>query len=313
MVGDICGFESRRRDKSKLIIMEENLTVTQIDAQEVQIDAHERASVDIQVATAKRFPRDIIRATNNAIAIVTTDVSAASSCGYALPRGGKTITGPSVHLAKILAQQFGNIRAEAKVVQITPTQIVSRGIAWDLENNYAAAFEVRRSIVDSKGRIYNADMITVTGNAANAIAYRNAVFAIVPKPSIDKVYMAAQRLITGDLSTEEKIIAKRSRTLSEFKNSFGISEDEILKLIGKETIAQIQQEQIVVLVGMWQALKDGDTTVSDLMKNVRSIPKPEREVPMTDAGHVDVGAIAQELAEKKSVKAETPQKDLGLI
>ena len=44
------------------------------------------------------------------------------------------------------------MRTEAKVVQITDTQVVSRGTAWDLEKNVASAFEVRRSIIDKNGK-----------------------------------------------------------------------------------------------------------------------------------------------------------------
>ena len=57
----------------------------------------------------------------------------AQSCSYALPRGGKPITGPSVHLAKIIVSNWGNMRTEAKVVQITDKQVISRGTCWDLE------------------------------------------------------------------------------------------------------------------------------------------------------------------------------------
>lgn len=167
------------------------------------IDHSERANIDMQVATAHQYPRSISRCVNNSIAIATMDMETAQSCGYALPRGGKPITGPSVHLAKIIAQQYGNMRAEARVVNVTATQVVSRGTAWDLENNYAVAFEVRRSILTSKGGRFSEDMITVTGNAANAIAFRNAIFTLVPKAITDKVYKAAQNLITGDLSDEE--------------------------------------------------------------------------------------------------------------
>ena len=104
------------------------------------LDRAERANIDIQVSTAKQYPRSISRCANNAVALVTMDKDTAQSCGYALPRGGKPITGPSVHLAKIIAQQYGNLRAEAKVVEITDKQVVSRGTAWDLENNYAVSF-----------------------------------------------------------------------------------------------------------------------------------------------------------------------------
>jgi hypothetical protein len=233
-------------------------------------DGIERANVDVQVTTAKSFPRDIKSAINNAIVIATMDKDVAGACSYALPRGGKPIIGPSVHLARILAQCYGNMRAESKVIEITDTQVVSRGTAWDLENNYAAAFEVRRSITDKKGQRYNGDMITVTGNAANAIAYRNAVLSVIPKSITDKVYRAAQEAVTGDLSDETKLIARRTKAIDYFQSEYGITEPEILKLVGKHTVNQLGVEEIALLVGFQQSLKDGDTTVEELLKNVRT-------------------------------------------
>lgn len=233
------------------------------------LDRAERANIDIQVSTAKQYPRSISRCANNAVAIATMDKETAQSCGYALPRGGKPITGPSVHLAKIIAQQYGNLRAEAKVVEITDKQVVSRGTAWDLENNYAVSFEVRRSIVGKGGNRYSDDMITVTGNAANSIAYRNAIFGIVPKSITDKAYKAAQHMITGDLSSEEKLIKRRDGAIKHFIDTYGITEEEVIKLCGKHTANQIQADEIALLLGFAQSLKDGDTTVEELMAPFR--------------------------------------------
>lgn len=233
------------------------------------LDRAERANIDIQVSTAKQYPRSISRCANNAVALVTMDKDTAQSCGYALPRGGKPITGPSVHLAKIIAQQYGNLRAEAKVVEITDKQVVSRGTAWDLENNYAVSFEVRRSIIGRNGNRFTDDMITVTGNAANSIAYRNAIFGIVPKSITDKAYKAAQHLITGDLSDEEKLIKRRDGAIKHFIDTYGITEEEVIKLCGKHTVNQIQADEIALLLGFAQSLKDGDTTVDELMAPFR--------------------------------------------
>jgi molybdopterin converting factor small subunit len=246
----------------------ENYEVTEIEAVPVQVDASEKASLDIQVTTAKAYPRNLARVKNNSIALATMDRKTAESCSYALPRGGKPITGVSVHLARILAQQYGNIRAEAKVVEITDKQIVSRGTAWDLESNYAVAFEVRRSISGKTGR-FSDDMITVTGNAANAIAYRNAVLSVIPKGITDAAYNAAQDFVTGDLSDEAKLIARRKKALDFFRDEYGIKESEVLKMLGKQSVSQINAESIKILVSTEQALKDGDTTVDELMKNIR--------------------------------------------
>lgn len=257
MAEDINGYEvARLADPTPMQLVE-------------TIDSAERANIDIQVSTAHAYPRNLSRTINNSIAIATMDKETAQTCGYALPRGGKPITGPSVHLAKIIAQQYGNLRAEARVVNVTGTQVISRGTAWDLENNYAVAFEVRRSILTSKGNRFTEDMITVTGNAANAIAYRNAIFAVVPKAITDRVYKAAQECITGDLSDETKLIQRRDKAVKYFNDQYGITEEEVIKLCGKQTINQIGANEIALLLGIQQSLKDGDTTVDEVMAPYR--------------------------------------------
>lgn len=250
----------------------ENYEVLPVEAQDVQIvqvDAVERANVDSQVATAKRYPRDIRRSIDNSVVMATMNQETAQSCSYALPRGGRPITGPSVHLAKIIVSNWGNMRTEAKVVQITDKQVISRGTCWDLETNVASAFEVRRSIIGKNGQRFSDDMITVTGNAANSIAYRNAVFSVIPKAITDRVYYAAQKFITGDLSDSDKLLKVRTGILNNFKNNYGITEEEVVKMCGKQTVNQIGADEISMLMGTIQALKDGDTTIDELMKPIR--------------------------------------------
>ena len=275
----------------------ENYAVAQIqtgDAQSIiQLDSIEKANVDTQVSTAKQYPRDITRALNNSIVMATIDQQTAQTMGYALPRGGKPITGPSVHLAKLIVSNWGNIRAEAKVVQITESQVVSRGTCWDLENNVATAFEVRRSIKGKNGQRFTDDMITVVGNAANAIAYRNAVFSVIPKAITDKVYQAAQHCITGDLSDDAKLLQRRTQCLKFFNDEYGITEAEVVKLCGKQTVNQIRGEEIALLIGIYQSLKDGDTTVDEIMKPIR---KEENKSTIANA--------AIEAAGKKTNKKE---------
>lgn len=260
----------------------EIMQVENPNASIVQLDSIERANVDSQVATAKQYPRDIKRALQNSIAMATIDEDTARSMRYALPRGGKPITGPSVHLAKLVVSNWGNIRAEAKVVQITDSQVVSRGTCWDLENNVATAFEVRRSIKGKNGR-FTDDMITVTGNAANAIAFRNAVFAVIPKAITEKVSKAVQEYITGDMSDENKLIVRRKKCLDFFRDEYGIEEDMVVKICGKQTINQIKAAEIQLLIGIQQALKDGDTTVEELLAPYKPKVKETNEQDINPA------------------------------
>ena len=266
--------------------------VAQGDAQSViQMDAIEKANVDVQVSTAKQFPRNITRAIQNSIVMATIDPDTAQTMRYALPRGGKPITGPSVHLAKLIVSNWGNIRAEAKVVQITDSQVVSRGTCWDLENNVATAIEIRRNIKSKNGQRFSDDMITVVGNAANSIAFRNAVFSTIPKAVTDKVYKAAQECITGDLSDEAKLLQKRTNCLKFFNDEYGITEEEVIKLCGKQTVNQIKADEIALMLGIYQSLKDGDTTVEEVMEPIRKEKKKD-----------DIAAAAAEAATQGKAK-----------
>ena len=233
----------------------------------------DKAAIDVQIATAKHYPRNIKRATENAIAIVTIDADTAKTCTYSVPRGGKAITGPSVHLAKILAQVWGNIRVEAKVVAIDNTQVTSEAVCFDLENNLAIKTQVKRSIVGRSGR-FSDDMITVTGNAANSIALRNAILSVVPRAIVDKVYNAAKHTITGDISDETKLIAKRKQVVDALKDTYGVTEAEILKAIGKAALQHITADDLVVLIGIGTAIRDGDTTVEMAFRGGKKVESP---------------------------------------
>jgi len=249
------------------------------------IYSQDKAMVDIQVLTAKAYPRNIKRAIENALTIVTMDLKTAETCNYSVPRGGKAITGPSVHLAKILAQVWGNMRIDAKVVSIDATTVTSESVCFDLETNLAIKTQVKRSIMQNEtiwddnkkksvrtGKMIrmSEDMITVTGNAANSIALRNAVLSVVPKAVVDRVYNAAKQMIVGDVSDKTKMIARRKQVFDGLKDTYGLSEKEILSAIGKAAIDHVTSDDIVVLIGIGNAIKDGDTTVEQAFKGVKT-------------------------------------------
>lgn len=245
--------------------MEQDLVKVEEIGSEV-IYQQDRAQIDIQISTAKAYPRNVKRAIENSIAIVTMDKETAATCTYSVPRGGKAITGPSVHIAKILAQNWGNLRIEAKVVGIDLKHVTSQAICFDLENNLAIKVEVKRSIMTKQGRM-NDDMITVTGNAGNSIALRNAILSIIPKAIVDKVYNEAKSKITGDVSDKTKLLARRKQVVDGLKDTYSLTETEILSAIGKASIDHITSDDLVVLIGLGTAIKDGDTNIETAFRN----------------------------------------------
>lgn len=272
----------------------EEIVVSELQNADV-VYSQDKATIDMQISTAKAYPRNVKRALDNSIIMATMDVETAQTCSYSLPRGGKTISGASVHLAKILAQSWGNLRVETKVISIESKQITSQAVAFDLENNLAIKVEVKRSIVDRNGKRFNDDMIVVTGNAGNSIALRNAILSVIPKAIVDKVYNEAKNKITGDISDKTKLMAKRKQVLDGFKDVYGVSEAEVLKVIGKASIEHIDSDNIVTLIGIAQAIKDGDTSVDDMFR-----PKATK-TSATETKEVE--PIEVKIAEKPKQKA----------
>lgn len=272
------------------------ITETAEQVSPLVIYQQDKAAIDVQISTAKAYPRNIKRAADNALAIVTMDFETAKTCNYSLPRGGKSISGPSVHLAKILAQVWGNLRVDAKVVNIDATHVTSESVCFDLENNLAIKTQVKRSIMGRQGR-YNDDMITVTGNAANSIALRNAVLSVIPRAIVDKVYNAAKATITGDISDKTKLIAKRKQVMDGLRDTYGVSEKEILTAVGKQAVDHLDGEDLVVLIGIGQAIRDGDTTIEQAFKK-----EPKGASDATKAATAD---IADKLKQKQGNGTQT--------
>lgn len=161
------------------------------------LPASDGAGFDVQIATAKRWPRSIDRSLKQALTLATLDEQSAQSCFYALPRAGKTIEGPSTRLAEIMASSWGNLRVDADIVDEDDTHVTAAAACFDLENNVAIRVRVKRRITDKHGKRFNDDMIGVTANAAVSVAFRNSVFRVVPMAFTRQVYQAARRAAVG--------------------------------------------------------------------------------------------------------------------
>jgi|GEM_PF-781954 len=221
-----------------------------------------RAEIDQQIATAHAYPRSISRTTQNILSLVTIDEQSAEECNYALPRGGKPITGPSIRLAEIIAGQWGNCRIGARVVHTDRAEkyVEAEGVFHDLETNAATTARVRRRISDRSGKLLSEDMIIVTGNAACSIAKRNAILAAVPKAVWRKAYDAALETIKGNVKT---LTERRDKALKAFA-AFGVKPEQLFASMEIGGLDDITLDHIALLTGMHAALKSGEETVESM-------------------------------------------------
>lgn len=220
-----------------------------------------KAEIDIQISTAKAFPRSLKIFKDKATSMATFSENVAASCGYAVPRSGKHIEGPSVRLAEIVCSAFGNIRAGARVVANDGKWITAQGICHDLESNSCTTIEVKRKITDKNGRTFSEDMQTVTGNAACAIAYRNAVFKVVPSALVEDIYDAAKQVAKG---TAETLVSRRDKALQYFRSlkvgDKNITDKQICDILEIKKVEDIDLDKLFTLTGMRSSIRNGETT-----------------------------------------------------
>src|SRR5690349_3214367 len=120
----------------------------------------------MQIATAKKYPRDLAKVKKKMLDFATLDEETAESCFYTLKRKdrdsgeGKVIQGPSVRLAEIAVACYGNLRAAARITDNDGRFITAQGLCHDLESNTLISIEAKRRITGKSGKTYGDDMQT---------------------------------------------------------------------------------------------------------------------------------------------------------
>ncbi len=264
-----------------------------------------KAEIDQQIATAKQYPRILQRVTANILTLATLDDEAARECMYSLPRGGKPIVGPSIRLAEIVASQWGNCRIAARPTDVDRNnkRVEAQGLFWDLQTNVGQMVTVHRRIVGKNGQIYNDDMILVTANAACSIARRNAIFAGVPKAIWRKAYESAVAVIKGDIKT---LSERKERAYQAFA-AFGINREQLFSLLGIGGDEDVTMDHLPVLVGMHQALKNGESTVEEMFATKKAAAFATTDNPL--AGDADQENGAAEGVDPAPRQASTKPQD----
>lgn len=215
-----------------------------------------KGEIDMQIATAHKYPRSIKSFRNEALAMVTLNENIAQECIYSLPRDGKNIEGPSARFAEVIVSAWGNSRAGARVVSDQGDFVTAQAVFHDLEKNVAITYEVQRRIVDRQGRRFKPDMIGVTANAACSIALRNAILKGVPKAFWADLYESARSTAIGDMQT---LANRRARALTVLQK-MGVQPAQVFLYLGIAGEEDLTLEHLGTLFGITTAIRDGDTT-----------------------------------------------------
>ncbi len=268
------------------------------------VESIQRAEVDVQISTARKYPRQLPAVKQKMLAFATLDQETAESCFYSLPRGGKNIVGPSVRLAEIAVACYGNLRAGSRIIESVTDgpnpHVVVQAVAHDLESNTAITVEKRRRITKKKAKDkIDEDDINLACNAGAAIAFRDAVFKIVPGALIKPVFEQARQVAIGDAKS---LVDRRARAFESFAK-MGVQQDKVLSVLGKTHMDLVDLEDLGTLFGLHTAIKEGDMTIDE------AFPSPEVKRPDMAGAAKDAKEAKDKEAKEKEDKAKEPPKE----
>jgi hypothetical protein len=233
-----------------------------------------RAEIDVMISTAKAYPRDVKQAISEAEVLATIDEETAQSCFYVLPRKDKDgvkieIKGPSIRLAEIMISSWGNIHAATRIVENDGRHITAEGVCWDLEKNVKSAMQNKVSIIFGQkggkgGYTANADMQTMLSNAASAKALRNAIFKVIPKALVNRIYEKAMVASVGDTKSSSLLV--KVKEVFDKLAKMGIDKEMILEYYERPTLNDITADDLRSLIGVGTAIKDKMISVDDVFQ-----------------------------------------------
>ena len=218
-------------------------------------DARAVAEVQAAYVIAKKFPRDQNAAYMSIIEACKRPFLAEQSM-YAYPRGGSLVKGPSIRLAEMLAQNWGNLDCGVKEISQSNGVSVAEAYAIDLQTNtrITKVFHVPHKRDTKKGSVKLTDARDIYELVANQGARRlhACILGIIPGDVIE----AAVERCSRTLESSEIPITEQIRKMVVAFDEIGVKVEHLEKRLGHNLDATIPQE-IVTLKSIYKSIKDG--------------------------------------------------------
>lgn len=229
--------------------------------------AREQAEIQAAIVLARKFPRNEQLARDKAL-LSFERPRMAEDAQYSFPRGGRNITGPSIHLAVELARCWGNIRSGIRVVSMSDDTVHIRGFAMDVETNISAEFEDEfKKLIQRKDK--NGQTLWIKPderdlreliNRRGAILVRNAILRILPPDLVEDAERTAQETLEKAMDGPSRQEKLNAMTLSFTR--LGVKATQLEKKMNCKLEA-MSAENLAELRKIYKAIIDGQSTVAE--------------------------------------------------
>lgn len=192
------------------------------------------AQVQAAVVMARQFPRSQQRAITE-MEEACGRIELAQRAFFKFPRGGQTVTGASVYLARELARIWGNLDYGLNEMRRDDVhgQSEMQAYAWDLETNSRSTrtFVIEHARDTKLGRKQLTELRDISDNNNNfgARAVREMIYAVLPQWFTDKAQAICRE--TQNNGGGVPLVERRARAVKGFGQA-RISVDELETYVG---------------------------------------------------------------------------------
>lgn len=261
--------------------------------------SREMEEVKGQIFMAKEFPRNVFQSEQR-ILDACKRPELAHSAVYSYPRGGTKVEGPSIRLAEVLAQNWGNLSFGVKELEQREGESVAMAYAWDLETNVRQekTFTVKHSR-KAKGTLKKLDdprdiYELVANNGARRV--RNCILGIIPGDIVDKAISECNKTMQG--GNKGPLKDRVSSALNAFKEKHRVTQKQIEERFGYNVDAFTERD-LVDLIKIYNSLKDGMSKPDDWFNK-----KAKSELKEEDG----LGTLFDQQQEEKPASNDTKEK-----
>lgn len=222
-----------------------------------------RAIAEVQAAMmiARMNPRDPI-ASMDRIMNACTRPTLANVAVYQYSKGGSDVSGPSIRLAEVLAQQWGNIKTSVRELDQSNGSSTVQTIAWDLETGYQSekVFQVPHIRYSRSGSKKLEDPRDIYEHVANqgSRRLRACILAVIPGDVVE----AALHQIDVTMKAKLEITPELITSLLASFEKYGVAKEQIEKHIQRR-IESITPALVVGLKKIHTSLRDGMSKPED--------------------------------------------------
>ena len=240
-----------------------------------------KAEQETQNTIARAHPRDPRNALNEALTELEIVPEYACKAFYSIPFKDRSsgeerivkVEGPSIKASQCLVRVWGNNASGWRIKDQTTERVEVEGVYIDQETNTrtvraktASRFYVSR---DGKKIQLREDKMTLAIAAAGSKAVRDACLAGMPNWLVDSYYQKARVIAAKTIGG--KALTAKPRTYQEKIDwvaaallKKGVTADQFKAYLAKFDQAQSEDERIADIVGVFNAINDGQASIKDM-------------------------------------------------